>query len=341
MDLALQMDKLAVRSDTACPSPSQGACFGFEIHSSLAFHYLREGQGRHDLRIVTIPDYSRLLAGGQVGKELIEWLPRPGHPFHARLYQGLADYQLWIENFGWFLINPKDACIGVPEGVDEVRREEHLWGIPAALCLLHRHDLPLHAAAVRVGTGAVLLAAPGRFGKTTLAAAFLQRRYRILAEDLSCLRLDPEPSVVPGPAVLRVRRDVLAQLSLPCVTIVGEYGERVSFSIDRSMRGDCTPVPLRAIVLLREGPRHSLERIGAPAALRELWALSFRLPTDDDRRRCFAMLTGLTISVPTWWLSRPLRSESLSETVETIRGLVQAMQVNLSNDELTRQARRP
>jgi len=300
----------------AAEPASLRSCFGFEVRSALSFHYLREGPGdRLEVVCVPAPDQAA------IGRQLVEWLPRPGRPFHGKLHVSGDGYQLWIENFGWFLIHPDDAWIGVPLGVDEIRREEHLWGIPAALVLLQRGDLPIHAAAVEVEGGAVLLAAPGRFGKTTLAAAFLHSGHRVLAEDLSCLRLAPEAVIVPGPAMLRIRRDVLGQFRPRDARMVGDYGERISFAMDGPMRGDCTPVPLRAVVLLQEGPNIRFEAIRPADALRELWALSTRIPTEENRRRCFSILGGVAAAVPSWWLSRPLSIAELPAVIEAIQTL--------------------
>ena len=80
-----------------------------------------------------------------------------------------------------------------------------------------RGDLAVHAAAVDVDGSALLLAAPGRYGKTTLAAAFAGQGYRLLAEDTTCYRPSSDPSVLPGLAMLRIRPDVHEHLSHPAV----------------------------------------------------------------------------------------------------------------------------
>jgi hypothetical protein len=292
------------------------SCFGFGVRSPLSFRYLRQGQGEPlEIEVVPLPDEAA------IGRLLVEWFPRPDRPFHGKLHLSDAGYQVWIEHFGWYLVNPDEAWIGVPDGVDEIRREEHLWGIPVSLCLLHRGDLPVHAAAVEIDGGAVLLAAPGRFGKTTLAAAFLHAGHRVLTEDLSCLRPGRRITVIPGPAMLRLRRDVLDQFRPREARMVAEFGDRVSFALDGAARGTCDPIPLRAVVLLREGQDVRLDRIGAAEALRELWALSTRIPTEENRRRCFSILGSVAASVPCWWLSRPLRIEELPGVVEVITGL--------------------
>lgn len=297
----------------------RGSCFGYEIRSPLTFAYLRTGAGDAPMDVVPSPD----AAADDEGLLLYEWLPRADHAFHARLHRRGDRYRFWVAGVGSFVIDPARAMISVPDlpgPADPVLREERLWGVPAALCLLHRGDLPVHAAAVEVAGSAVLFGAPGRFGKSTLAAAFHLAHHRVLSEDLSCLRLSSTVSVIPGPAMLRIRQDVLRRLSCPQARVVGSDQERLSFALDDGLRGDCAPVPLRAIVLLREAAADeiTLERLSAPAAIPDLWSLAFRLPSAEGRARCFAAVADLAARVPVWNLYRPLTLEGLPAVVARI-----------------------
>jgi hypothetical protein len=292
-----------------------GSCFGFRPVSDLDFEYLRDGDG--DALEIRESD----VAGAEDGGTLVgEWTPIPGKRSWARLYDEGKEYRLWVEGAGSFRIDTRTPSVEVPAGFETaVRREERLWGIPALLCLLARGDLPLHAAAVDVGGEAVLIAAPGYTGKTTLAAGFDAAGYRVLSEDLSCIRLGSTPAVIPGPAMLRIRRDVAGHLTLPGARDVAAGDDRVHYSLDPSRRGDCRPVPLRALVMPR--PSHNgvaLHRVSATDALRELWSLSFRLPGVEDRERSFQALTALADTVRVWNLARPLRLDDLDRVVATI-----------------------
>jgi hypothetical protein len=292
-----------------------GSCFGFRPVSDLAFEYLREGDG-DPLEICERED-----GGDDGGGSLVwEWTPIPGKRSWARLYGENGRYRLWIDGGGSFGIDPRAARVEVPAGFETtIRREERLWGIPALLCFLARGDLPLHAAAVDVGGEALLLAAPGYSGKTTLAAGFNAAGYRVLSEDVSCIRLRSTPTLVPGPAMLRIRRDVAGRLALRGARSVAAGDERVHFSLDPSRRGDCRPLAVRALVMLRRS-RHgvALERVSTANALRELWPLSFRLPGAEDRARSFQGLTELADSVRVWNLARPLRLNDLDRVVERV-----------------------
>lgn len=297
---------------SAMSSPRmQGSCFGFAIRSSLDLRYLRGGGG-DELRILEAP-----VIPSDRARPLIDWRP-PRNPFRATLFLERGTYTLWVEDAGWFSIDPQRRTITVPLGGDPVRREERTWGLPTLLCFLDRGDLPLHAAAVEIGGGAVLLAAPQRAGKTTLAAAFAAAGYRVLAEDLACIRVGDPTTVIPGPAMMRVRPDAAEHLTFRGGSRV-ERSDRVHVALDTATRGDCSPVPLRAAIFLREDEEAiGTEPVGTGDAIPDLWTLSFQLPTDADRARAFAGVADLASSVPIWNLARPKRFDALGRTVTAI-----------------------
>ena len=86
--------------------------------------------------------------------------------------------------------------------------------------------------------------------------------------------------------MLRVRRDVAGRLDLPGARLLGEDEERAHYALEGP--GTCEPVPLAAVVFLDEGNDAALEPVEQPEAIRDLWALSFRLPTEEDVGRSFA-----------------------------------------------------
>lgn len=291
-------------------------CFGYEVRSDLAFEYLREGGATGVLEVVETGRDDP----GETGEPLREWLPRPERPFTARLFREDHRWRLWVADIGSFHIDPDAGSIEVPRDAHQLLREERLWGIPTVLCFLARGDHSLHAASVERDGRAIVVAAPGRFGKTTLAAALVSAGYRLLSEDSTCLRRSAdEVAVVPGPAMLRVRRDPDRQVDVPGTRVL-RVDERVHLAIEPERRGSGDPVPVDAVVLLREAdagdPR--VERVRAEEAIPDLWALSFSTPTDEDRRRCFDGVTQLAANVPIWNLHRPMRYEVLDAVIREL-----------------------
>jgi hypothetical protein len=302
-------------------SPAKGTCFGFEVYSDLPFRYLRGGTG-DPLRVLPESDGEE---EARISNLIAEYSGTAEAPFEARLYGGDARFRLWIggSGGGWFGIDAEARTITVPPARDHERREARLWGMPALLLFLCRGDLPVHAAAVEVDHSALLLAGASGSGKTTLAAALVRNGQRLLAEDLSCVRLQPTPSVVPGPAVLRLRPDVAGRLGFPYVGAEARADGRLHIDLPKQTRGDCQPVRVKGIVALERGegaPR--VERISTVEAIPVVWQLSFRLPTMQDARRAFLGVTALARSVPVWKLHYPHRLDSLDETIAALMGSV-------------------
>jgi len=287
---------------------SHGACYGFGVRSSVPLEYLREGGG-DPLEIVAPADEGPRSDDAL----LVEWEPAPERPLEARLYSDGESFRLWIGDGGWFSVDPSAGRIDVPAD-GGIRREERLWGIPSLLCFLARGDLPLHAAAVEADGGAVIVAAPRTYGKTTMAAAFHRAGHRVLSEDTTCVRLGPEPAVVPGPAMLRLRHDMAAELELPSVRRVGESDDRMHYALEAP--GGCEAVPVRAVVFLDvSDERAALEPVHRGDAIRDLWALSFRLPLEEDVARSFGGVTDLAAAVPVLRLRRRLDLASIDDHV--------------------------
>jgi hypothetical protein len=299
------------------PLDVDGACYGFTVRSDLDLVYLRNGGGGPELRVgsTTEPD------PGPEGEPIQEWLPREHHPFHARLFGEDDRFRFWVEGLGSYHVDPAAPAVDVPSGTS-IGVEERLWGIPAVLCFMAMGDHSLHASAVQIGDRAIAFGAPGRFGKTTMASALVAAGHRLLSEDSTCVRIGPDGvAVVPGPAMLRVRRDAYERLRLPGVERVSEDDDRVHLRLEGDARDTGDPVPLAGVMLLRPGPDADpvrIELVEPEAAIPDLWALSFKFPTDEGRATCFDDLGQLTASVPVWDLTRPMRFEALDGVVRAV-----------------------
>ena len=182
-----------------------GSCFGFQVRSRCDFRFLRKRGEEKTLEIrealtpIMTPE-SPLIA---------EWVLRDAvGDVTNRLYGLNGIFHFWTNDAGWFRIDPAARVVEISDQENEVRREQRLWGVPTVLCFMDRGDFGLHAAAVEVEGAAILLAAPGRHGKTTLALAFHSRGYRLLTEDTTCCRLASGPLLLPGPTSVRLRPDI-------------------------------------------------------------------------------------------------------------------------------------
>ncbi len=302
--------------DTQVRTARGGAVFGFEVASSVPLRFMRAIGTTPPITTLTVREGAPRPDPG--GPPLREWSPTDRNPFHARLWPDGDAYRLWIEGLGWFWIQPEAGVVEIPEGPDAVHCEERLWGIPSALVAVRHGVIPIHAAAVQLGDAAVVMAAPGRFGKTTLATAMGAAGHRVLTEDVCAIGLSPVPAVLPGPAVVRVRPDTFEALGIGAGQVALHEPTRVHLAIAPELRGTGDPVPVRAVVFLDVGDEIGFTRVDATTALPMLWNLTTKLPTDEDRTRCFEALADLASSVPVWHLRRPLRYDRLPDVIAAI-----------------------
>jgi hypothetical protein len=297
----------------------QGSSSGYEIQSGIRFRTLRASDGG-------LPLHVRQEEGLAPAGELIaEWQPRPGNPFHGRLLRTGRTFAFWANDGGWYVVDPVEPSVTIPAVADglTLTGEVRMFGVPSSLIALERGDLSVHAAAVEIAGKAVLLAGPSRYGKTTLAAAFATAGHRLLTEDMARCTLVGGAHVFPGPAVMRLRPDVAEGLRLPGAPEVVTERERVFVILGGPMRGTGAPVPLAAILFLRQGAeRLELDPVPAVNAIRDLWTLTFSLATDASRSAVFERVTDLIAKVPVLNLRRELRFETLPQVVTLVEDFV-------------------
>lgn len=291
------------------PGQPQGAVFGFDVSSPFDFQTLRVPSGLDVLEIVP-----QALGSLDTGHLPIVDVVQP--QFAARIYHDGVTYRLWVDGVGWFDVDPRVPRITVPVKTMSAEHEELIWGVPALLSFLDRGDCSLHAAAVEVAGEAIVFVAPHAHGKSTLAAAFARRGFRVLSEDLTCVRLESRPAVVPGPAALRLRNDVAGELGIDRGRRLNGRHERTRYALTNP--GDCRPVPILALLLLsrcddgiRLEPEHPMQSIS------HLWQSSFRV-TRAHEHRCFEAVCDLAKELPILRLHRPLRLDALDATVDSV-----------------------
>lgn len=295
--------------------PSRGAIFGLEVRSNLRFEYLRQGAGRP----VRIRDAE---AGEPLGalERLQTWDAEPGVKAAVHLSRcGPAAFGIESGDF-WFRYDADESAFTVRPTGDPPFREALLWESPTAIAMVLAGDLALHAASVDVGGRGLLISGPGMAGKTTLAAAFHAAGHRLLSDDLTGCRLGPAgAALLPGPALVRLRPDSAERLGTGGLYTAWERPDRIYAAVDPGRRGTGDPLPLNRIVLLdpESGP-FTISEVSRPEALRDLWAMSFWLPTDESRAACFERLAKLVACVPAVRIRRPREWAALPEAVAFI-----------------------
>ena len=123
----------------------------------------------------------------------------------------------------------------------------YLLGSTMGALLYQRGLFPLHGSAVETSWGAMIFVGEQGVGKSTLAAQFHRRGYRLLSDDVCAVAMSPEGlQVLPALSQFRLCADAYERLGTP---------ESARFNVDKFVvpmgEGYCTdPAPLRAIHVL-------------------------------------------------------------------------------------------
>lgn len=287
-----------------------GSVHGFSVESASSFVYLRDGGG---VPLTIREDGSE---PSQPGDCLADIKSRKA--LQTKVYQSDGRFSVHVEGVGWFGIDPDASTITVPPSPYGAWMEGTIWGLPVALLVLSRGGLFFHAAAVEIDGRAVILTGPSHHGKTTLAGALAAAGHRLLADDLLRCAVGRPTVVYPGPAMLRLRKDVAEWLVVPGAVRVADDAEKVHLALDPRYRGTGDPLPLAGIVLLHRGEDASLERLQPSSTIQDLWVVSLNIPTPTGRGQCFGDIIELAETVPVWKMVRPLTRQSLNGAIAMV-----------------------
>jgi hypothetical protein len=176
------------------------------------------------------------------------------------LYQAAPGrLRLQVPNIATFLATDGTDVVVAPEPgtpPDEVRL--FLYGSVLGAILQQRRILTLHASAITDGDRAVLFAGPSGHGKSTLAATFLDRGWRLLTDDVVAIRTDPDRGALAAAAYPEIK---LWADSLHRLEIEAEGLRRVRQQLDKSYvsaaeRFAADPVPVSHVYVLNS---HNLD----------------------------------------------------------------------------------
>ena len=171
----------------------------------------------------------------------------------------------------------------------------------AAMCAQWDGSLALHAGVVAIDGWAWVLLADTSCGKTSLLAAFAQRGYTVLADDLAII--DPDGMVRSGPRCLDLRTDAVRALR-PSGHVASIRGR------SRLTLGPAPPgLPIGGFAALRWGGASALDRLG----------LAERSQILVDSRTAWGPSSATSLldilDAPFLQLTRPRDFSALDETI--------------------------
>jgi hypothetical protein len=228
--------------DNSSPKPAQHRyrIHGFVLGSEMEFPELARDDGDDESDVT--------LRFGRVPPRIDNPRQR-GACFQARAGEML----LWLDGIARFLVaDGRAITIEREVGATDERIRALALASPLAALLLQRGLLALHASAIATPEGAVVFTGPAASGKSTIAAKFAQQGARILADDITALRVDEDGGtfVLPGTPLLRVWPEALKETTPNVAMREAGVAKRLVLSTGES---SAPAVRLAAIYVLERG----------------------------------------------------------------------------------------
>lgn len=203
----------------------------------------------------------------------------------------------------------------------------YLLGSAMGLLLHQRGILPLHANAVEIDGRAFAFMAPSGGGKSTLAAWFHDRGYRVIADDVCAIHFDArrKPWVSHGLPRLRLWRSALDATGRCDKQYQRSYaGDDEWDKFDVPLAQEPGPVgmlPLAAVYLLESGSEFSIDSINGVAATEAIFANTYRgqyLHGPEQTRNHWEASLALIAATPVFTAARQWGFEQFDEQADGI-----------------------
>lgn len=235
------------------------------------------------------------------------------------------EVHLFWEEAGAFLVREgREIVVDPVPGVDERMLRVVVLGPALGALLYQRGWLTLHASCVEVEGGAVAFIGEKGWGKSTMAATMCARGHRLVADDVTAVRVDgaSRPTVYPGYPQLKLWPDAAAFLGedpdeLPQLVPIAQKLAR------RALREFSTrPLPLRCVYVLGGGDVPEIRPLDPQEALIELIRHTYgrELFRAVGTRSHFLRCTGVVNEVRISSLKRPSSLSGLSDLARLVEG---------------------
>jgi hypothetical protein len=209
------------------------------------------------------------------------------------------EVNLFIPKVGGYRVRDgREIMIQPQDGASERNIRLFLLGSALGAIIHQRGLLPLHANAIEIAGRAVAFMGHSGAGKSTMAAWFLDRGHRILADDVCVVVPDAQgrPLAYPGIPRLRLWREALEQSGRGTDGLELAFDDMDKFNLPTPRASRSGPIPLSHVYLLEKAEERGpeIEPLAGVAAVNALVANTYRggylARMGGTRRHLFACL---------------------------------------------------
>lgn len=211
--------------------------FGLIICSEIECPELIQSKGSPDIQIVL----------GSTPKELI-------NPFFSgvRFQTKGQEFLLSVDGIARYYVKDGNS-ITIDKYPNSNISDIRLFLLGSAIgALIHQRGLlPFHGSSVKIGDNAIILSGLSGAGKSTLAAAFKQKGYQVLSDDISVISFsDDRPFVNPGFPQMKLWNDSIQKLGENPSNLARVRNEMDKYSLPIKTGFWDNPLPLQKIFII-------------------------------------------------------------------------------------------
>lgn len=247
----------------------------------------------------------------------------PAEAFDKPMYLKMDEVEttLALKNIGVFFIREGREIVVVPAPDVEISLIRlYLVGSMMAIALYQRGFLVLHASTVEVDGGAVAFLGMSGAGKSSTAAALYAQGHRIIADDVMAVNLDNHPvTVLPGFPQIKLSLEAAGSLGYDEKSLLLLHSQEEKRGCRITSNFPTTPLPLRCIYVLADGPDLEVEPLQPQETVIEL--LPHSIPTrwlQSGGALHFYQCANLAKAVPVYHLRRPRCLSRLPELAKFV-----------------------
>jgi hypothetical protein len=208
------------------------------------------------------------------------------------------------------------------------------------LILCQRGVFLLHASAVKLGEEVVLFAGLPGAGKSTMAAAFVQKGHTALSDDMIAVEFDGDerPMVLPGFPQLKIWPATVEGLGYTPSALPPLFTGSRKRVINNGVNFPQAPLPLTHVFFLETAEAYNLRRMNDAEALLSLVRF-FPCPSDMLQGRFlqqhFQQCNQLLRRVAVWKLESPKNFKVLSKMIGMIEARIGSHELAANENDVS------
>jgi len=228
---------------------------------------------------------------------------------------------------GRFLVEAGAVTFERNSGCEDAILARHFTDQVLAALLRHRGLLVLHANAVEVSGGVIVIGGESGAGKSTTLAALRDRGGRMLSDDVTALRPGGAPrsvEVLPGVPQTHLAEDAVEGLGYTVYPAQRQPWRRMKAAIPTHDGMAWRAGRLRALYILRlsRGDDVVATQANGGDKFHALQECMYGPMFAEEHPALFPLMSTVVNTVPVFWLERPAGRWSVGEVGDAILGSV-------------------